>query len=184
MILSREELDRAEQELGYPMVLKMPDGAFSTGVFKVKDREEFDARAAQLFRDSELILAQAYTPTDFDWRIGVLNGEVLYACRYYMSRGHWQIVDHSKGKPREGGFDTLTTDEVPKAVIQTALKAANAIGNGLYGVDLKQVGRKVLVIEVNDNPNLDAGVEDKISGIELYRRIMREFLRRLDARGR
>ncbi|MCB1784671.1 MAG: RimK family protein [Chromatiaceae bacterium] len=184
VILSREELDRAEQELGYPMVLKMPDGAFSTGVFKVKDREEFDARAAQLFRDSELILAQAYTPTDFDWRIGVLNGEVLYACRYYMSRGHWQIVDHSKGKPREGGFDTLTTDEVPKAVIQTALKAANAIGNGLYGVDLKQVGRKVLVIEVNDNPNLDAGVEDKISGIELYRRIMREFLRRLDARGR
>jgi glutathione synthase/RimK-type ligase-like ATP-grasp enzyme len=184
VILSRDELDRAEQELGYPMVLKMPDGAFCTGVFKVSDRAEFEARAAQLFGDSELILAQAYTYTEFDWRIGVLNGEVLYACRYYMSRGHWQIVDHSKGKPREGGFDTLPPEQVPKNVIHSALKAANAIGKGLYGVDLKQSGNKVLVIEVNDNPNIDAGVEDKVSGSELYRRIMREFVRRLESRGR
>ncbi|HPE80370.1 MAG: RimK family protein [Sedimenticolaceae bacterium] len=184
VIVSREELDRAEQQLGYPMVLKMPDGAWSTGVFKVKDRAEFEARAEQLFRDSELILAQAYTYTDFDWRVGILNGEVLYVCRYYMSRGHWQIVDHSKGKPREGAFDTLPLDEAPKAVVQTALKAANAIGNGLYGVDLKQTGRKVLVIEVNDNPNIDGGVEDKVAGAALYQRIMREFLRRLEARGR
>ncbi|MCB1726880.1 MAG: RimK family alpha-L-glutamate ligase, partial [Gammaproteobacteria bacterium] len=107
-----------------------------------------------------------------------------YVCRYYMSRGHWQIVDHSKGKPREGAFDTLPLDEAPKAVVQTALKAANAIGNGLYGVDLKQTGRKVLVIEVNDNPNIDGGVEDKVTGAALYQRIMREFLRRLEARGR
>ncbi|MCG6966860.1 MAG: RimK family protein [Chromatiaceae bacterium] len=184
VILSRDELDRAEEQLGYPMVLKMPDGAFSTGVFKVKDRAEFEDRAAQLFHDSELILAQAYTPTEFDWRIGVLNGELLYACRYYMARGHWQIADHSKGKVREGAFDTLAPEDVPKAVIQTALKASNAIGNGLYGVDLKQVGRKVLVIEVNDNPNIDSGVEDKVIGVELYQRIMREFLRRLEARGR
>ena len=184
VILSRDELDRAEQQLGYPMVLKLPDGAFSTGVFKVGNREAFEAKAAQLFCDSELILAQAYTYTEFDWRIGVLNGEILYACRYYMSRGHWQIVDHSKGKPREGAFDTLLPEQVPKNVVRTALKAANAIGRGLYGVDLKQSGNKVLVIEVNDNPNIDAGVEDKVSGIELYRRIMREFIRRLDQRGR
>ncbi len=184
VVVSRDELDRAEEQLGYPMVLKIPDGAFSTGVFKVADRAAFEAKAAQLFRDSELILAQAYTPTEFDWRIGVLNGEVLYGCRYYMARGHWQIADHSKGKVREGGFDTLPLDELPSAVVQTALKASGAIGNGLYGVDLKQIGRKVMVIEVNDNPNIDAGIEDKISGDGLYRTIMQEFLRRLEARGR
>jgi glutathione synthase/RimK-type ligase-like ATP-grasp enzyme len=78
----------------------------------------------------------------------------------------------------------VAIDEVPKTVAQAALKASNAIGHGLYGVDIKQTGRKVLVIEVNDNPNIDAGVEDKVAGNELYRRIMREFLRRLEARGR
>ena len=166
------------------MVLKIPDGAFSTGVFKVKDRTEFEDRAQTLFRSSELILAQAYTPTDFDWRIGILNNEVLFACRYYMARGHWQIADHSGPRIREGNFDTLPLDEVPPTVLHTALKAANAIGNGLYGVDLKQVGERVLVIEVNDNPNIDATIEDKVLGMELYRRVMREFLRRLEARGR
>jgi glutathione synthase/RimK-type ligase-like ATP-grasp enzyme len=184
VILTQDELDRAEQVLGYPMVLKIPDGAFSLGVFKVKDRAELERRSATMFKTSELILAQAYNPTEFDWRIGVLNGEVLYACRYYMSRGHWQIVDHSSGKPREGGFDSLPVGDVPTGVIRAALKAAAAIGNGLYGVDLKQIDRRVLVIEVNDNPNIDAGIEDRQSGEELYLAIMREFLRRLDTRGR
>ena len=54
------------------------------------------------------------------------------------------------------------------------------MGNGLYGVDLKQVGRRCVVIEVNDNPNIDSGFEDKILGDELYRRIMRGFLRRVE----
>jgi glutathione synthase/RimK-type ligase-like ATP-grasp enzyme len=184
VVMGRDQLDLAEKKLGYPMVVKIPDGAFSTGVFKVSDRDTLEARAAELFRDSELLLAQAYTPTPFDWRIGVLAGEVLYACRYHMARGHWQIVDHSRGKPREGGFDSVAIDAIPESVVQSALKAANAIGNGLYGVDLKEIGSKVLVIEVNDNPNIDAGVEDQQQGPILYRRIIREFLRRLDARGR
>ncbi|MCB1801369.1 MAG: RimK family alpha-L-glutamate ligase, partial [Gammaproteobacteria bacterium] len=184
VILGAGELDRAERRLGYPMVLKIPDGAFSTGVFKAKDRAALEERAEQLFRSSDLILAQAYTPTEFDWRIGILNGEVLFGCRYYMASGHWQIADHSGSKVREGNFDTLPLDEVPAAVKQTALKAAAAIGNGLYGVDLKQTGDRVLVIEVNDNPNIDANIEDKVAGMSLYQQIMREFLRRLEARGR
>jgi hypothetical protein len=35
---------------------------------------------------------------------------------------------------------------------------------------------------VNDNPNIDAGVEDKILKGELYRRIMDVFLRRIERR--
>jgi glutathione synthase/RimK-type ligase-like ATP-grasp enzyme len=36
------------------------------------------------------------------------------------------------------------------------------------------------VIEVNDNPSIDAGVEDQYLGEDLYRRIMQEFLRRME----
>ena len=46
---------------------------------------------------------------------------------------------------------------------------ANLIGDGLYGVDLKQAGDKVVVIEVNDNPNIDCGVEDVYLGDDLYK---------------
>jgi glutathione synthase/RimK-type ligase-like ATP-grasp enzyme len=65
-------------------------------------------------------------------------------------------------------------------VISTALKAANLIGDGLYGVDLKQIGSKVYVIEVNDNPNIDAGVEDAVLKEDLYRRIMQGIMRRVE----
>ena len=63
-----------------------------------------------------------------------------------------------------------------------ATRASGLIGNGLYGVDLKQVGDRVLVIEVNDNPSIDHGYEDAALGKELYRVIMAEFMRRLEQR--
>jgi glutathione synthase/RimK-type ligase-like ATP-grasp enzyme len=61
------------------------------------------------------------------------------------------------------------------------LKTANAIGDGLYGVDIKSVNGKSVLIEVNDNPNLDRGVEDLVLGDELYERVMRVFRARVDA---
>jgi glutathione synthase/RimK-type ligase-like ATP-grasp enzyme len=54
----------------------------------------------------------------------------------------------------------------------------------LYGVDIKQTGNAVYVIEVNDNPSIDSGVEDKYLGKELYELIMQEFADRLEQRGR
>ena len=182
ILAKNESLLPAEQKLGYPMILKVPDGSFSRGMFKVKDRQELEKHALELFEHSELILAQAYTYTDFDWRVGVLNNEVLYVCRYFMSRGHWQIINHSGNKPINGKAETLDPKDAPKDVLNTALKAARLIGNGLYGVDLKQTDKGVLVIEVNDNPSIESAVEDKYLGDKLYDKVMREFLRRLEGR--
>ena len=181
LVVGRPDLDAVEQALAFPMVLKMPEGAFSSGVFKVEDSEELRSVAERLFKESELILAQAYTYTPYDWRIGVLDRQPLYACQYFMTKAHWQIVKHDdSGGFTEGGFKTYPVEEVPVEVIDTALKAAGLIGDGLYGVDLKHTDEGVLVIEVNDNPSIDAGVEDKVLGDELYNRIMGEFVRRME----
>jgi glutathione synthase/RimK-type ligase-like ATP-grasp enzyme len=69
-------------------------------------------------------------------------------------------------------------------VISLAQRAARMMGDGLYGVDIKQTAQGLKVIEVNDNPNIDAGVEDMVLGHALYRRVMGEFVRRLEQRGR
>ena len=142
------------------------------------------AKLDELFELSALVLAQEYMFTDYDWRIGVLNGRALYACRYLMARNHWQIYNHSAKRFFSGGFETLPTFEVPKAVLDAALKAAKVVGNGLYGVDVKEVDGKAYVLEVNDNPSLDHDVEDEYLGDELYMQIMAEFHRRLEERGR
>ena len=81
-------------------------------------------------------------------------------------------------------FESVPIGKAPKHVVRNAVKAASLIGKGLYGVDVKELGGKSLVIEVNDNPSIDHGVEDDILGDELYRRILREFVSRMELKGR
>ena len=177
-------LDRVENEAGFPMVIKIPDGSFSRGIVKVNNRQELNSKVEELFKKSALLLAQEFLYTEFDWRIGIFNNRALYACRYYMVKNHWQIYHHHESRIDTGNFETLPTFEVPKAVLEAALKATQPIGNGLYGVDVKEKNGKGYVIEVNDNPNIDSGVEDKYLGDELYRLIMSEFLRRMENRSK
>jgi glutathione synthase/RimK-type ligase-like ATP-grasp enzyme len=178
-------LDDIEAQFDYPLVLKMPEGAFSKGVFRANDRQELKLKLQELLQDTALVLVQEYLYTDFDWRIGVLNGRAIYACRYHMARNHWQIYNHeAKKRFTSGGFETLPTFEVPTIVLDAAVKACAIIGNGLYGVDVKQKDKQVYVIEVNDNPSIDHKVEDIYLGKELYMLIMAEFARRLEQRGR
>ena len=126
-----------------------------------------------------------FEPTEYDWRVGVLDGQPLYACRYFMAPAHWQVVKRDKnGAKREGDHETLDVKDVPKQVLNVAVQAARAIGSGLYGVDLKQFGGAVKVIEVNDNPNIDYGVEDLVLKDQIYRSVMEYFVRRLDAHTR
>ncbi len=167
--------------LGFPIVLKIPDGSFSRGISKAETVEQLKAAAEQLFQHTALLLAQEYVYTEFDWRIGVLAGQPLYACQYFMSRGHWQIYNHgAEGRARVGGWKTLPVRQAPGEVVKLAVRACSAIGDGLYGVDLKALPDRVVVIEVNDNPSIESGVEDGYLGEDLYRRIMDEFLRRME----
>ena len=76
----------------------------------------------------------------------------------------------------------MTIGEVPERVINTAVRAANLIGGGLYGADLKQVEDRVYLIEVNVNPNIDAGNEDQVLGEALYREVLGVFARRIAER--
>src|SRR5690606_2637738 len=110
----------------------------------------------------------------------------IYACKYFMAGEHWQVIARDEaGKNRgEGDSVAVPLDRVPKAIVKTALRAANLIGTGLYGVDLKEIDEQPYVIEVNDNPSIDAGYEDELLGDELYHTIMRTFRDRLEARRR
>ena len=183
MIIHKKNVRHISENLGLPCVLKQPDSSFSMGVIRIEDEEQLEDTVEKLLSKSDLIVAQEFLPTEFDWRVGIIDRRLLYVCRYYMARRHWQIIKHEDGgKISEGQVDTLSVGEAPDEVIKTALKAANLIGDGLYGVDLKQVGNKCYVIEVNDNPNIDAGYEDSVLKDALYREIMGVFLKRIEAR--
>lgn len=168
--------------IDYPCVIKLPDSAFSKGVVKANDKKSAEDICKNFFKSSELLILQEFTPSEYDWRIGVIDNKPIYACRYYMAKEHWQIYNwnNSDEDHQTGMFDTMPIAEVPPLIVTTALKATKLIGDSLYGVDLKQIDGKVYVIEVNDNPSIDAGVEDQHLGAELYNTILMTFKDRLD----
>ncbi|MBL0043206.1 MAG: RimK family protein [Flavobacteriales bacterium] len=176
MIVHSENRDEVAKTFGFPVVLKLPDSTFSRGVVKAKTPEDLVLKLDELMKDSDLVIAQEFMPSDFDWRIGVLDGKPLYACKYFMAAGHWQIYNWESGtkKGQEGEATTMLVADAPKEIISAAVKAVIAIvGNqGLFGVDVKEVGGKPYVIEVNECPNIDHGVEDLALGDELYNKII------------
>lgn len=182
LILSKENALEGLRTLGFPCVLKRPDSSFSNGVSRCDAEDDAADMLAAFFESTDLLVAQEYVPTDFDWRIGVLGGEPLFACRYGMAPDHWQIVKRDDEGVHEGNAETLLIEDAPQDVVKLATRAAKLMGDGLYGVDLKVVRGKPVVIEVNDNPNLDAGVEDAALGDALYHKIMQHFFWKLESR--
>jgi glutathione synthase/RimK-type ligase-like ATP-grasp enzyme len=180
LVVHRRNADTIAATVGLPCVLKEPDSSFSQGVIRVSSPEELASEVKRMLSRSDLIIAQQFLPTDYDWRVGILAGEPLFACRYYMVKHHWQIYKRdARGRVSSGNFDTLPLEDVPAAVIRLAERAARTMGNGFYGVDIKQHGQHLGVIEVNDNPSVDHGVEDKVLGKALYHRIMQTLFDRV-----
>ncbi len=182
VVVHRDSVADVIPHLGLPCVLKLPDSAYSLGVKKVSTREELEAQAKAMLEKSALIVAQEFAQSDFDWRIGVLDGRALWACKYHMASGHWQIIQRTGRRTDYGRVEALPLDDAPRSVVRMAVRAARLIGDGLYGVDVKVIGRKPLVIEVNDNPSLEAGYEDQVLGDRLYEAIADAFVRRLTRR--
>jgi glutathione synthase/RimK-type ligase-like ATP-grasp enzyme len=181
MLADIADLPKAMDELGLPLVVKIPDGSFSRGVHRVSTSEEFKRIAEELFEETDLLLAQKFLPTEFDWRVGVLAGEPLFVCQYRMARGHWQIVKHRPdGSLREGGSKTFDLDQTPRDIIDIAVRAAKPIGDGFYGVDLKQTDDGIVVMEVNDNPNLEHGIEDAVGKDEVWIRLLKWYIERFE----
>jgi glutathione synthase/RimK-type ligase-like ATP-grasp enzyme len=184
LMVHRDNLGDIVPTLGLPCILKQPDGGFSLGVRKESSEDELLQHALSLLEKSELIIAQEYLPTEFDWRVTVLDRRPLFVCKYFMAPDHWQVHKYEPDRHLEGRTAALSIGEAPEMVVRTALRAANLIGDGLYGVDLKQAGAQCYVIEINDNPNIDAGNEDGVLKDALYREIMGVFLRRITERRR
>jgi len=181
MVVHTENADRIVDTLKLPCILKRPDSSFSQGVVKASTPEVLRDELSRMLDDSDLVIAQEFVPTEFDWRVGVLAGEPLYVCKYYMAHHHWQILKKDRsGNLRGGRVETIGVEDAPRGLVRLALRACRPIGGGFYGVDIKKVGRRFVIMEVNDNPSVDAGYEDKILKQELYLRVMRHFLRQIE----
>lgn len=170
--LGKEVLDK----LGSPAVLKAPNSSFSMYVEKASTPDEFVSVSKRFLRRADRVIAQKFIQSSFDWRVGVMGGKPLYVCQYVIPKKRWKILTYTpEGKTVYGAVKGIPLQDAPPALLDLAIKAADAVGNGLYGVDLKQVDDHYVVIEVNDNPTINAGDEDQVNG-DLYERLIHFLL--------
>lgn len=182
-LISKQSLNSMAMLLPYPVVLKVPDGAFSKSVKKANDATQLHDISREMLKESDVILAQEFMYTAFDWRIGVLDGKPLFAARYHMCKDHWQIIKYAgDGKFQEGRVESVQLTDVPGSILALACTSAKLIGDGLYGIDIKSNDQKSFVIEINDNPNIDVDMEDYHEGVDIYRKILTHLLERFEKR--
>ncbi len=171
--LHHKRIDEIFDALGKPLVIKAPYTSFSRYVEKAACETSFRDIAKRYFKKSDIIAIQKFVPTPFDWRIGVLNDQVLYTCKYMIPTGKWKHGAKLRGKPTVvwGRTVTMKKQSTPLTLRETALKACKVVGKGLYGVDIKEVNGEYVVVEVNDNPSIYAGYED-LRDRDLYAKII------------
>jgi glutathione synthase/RimK-type ligase-like ATP-grasp enzyme len=178
MFLNKDELHHKRiteifDTLGKPVVIKAPYTSFSRYVEKAACETSFREVAKRFFKKSDVLAIQKFTPTAFDWRVGVLGNEVLYVCKYMIPKGKWKHGAKLRGKPTVVWGRTVALDKqtIPARLREVALKACSVVGKGLYGVDIKEVNGEYVVVEVNDNPSIYAGYEDSVDK-DIYKKII------------
>jgi glutathione synthase/RimK-type ligase-like ATP-grasp enzyme len=178
MFLSKEDMHHKKiteifDTLGKPVVIKAPYTSFSRYVEKAACETSFRDVAKRFFKKSDVIAIQKFTPTAFDWRVGVLGNDILYVCKYMIPKGKWKHGAKLRGKPTViwGRTESFGKKDIPPRLREVALKACSVVGKGLYGVDIKEVGGDYVVVEVNDNPSIYAGYEDSMDR-DIYQRII------------
>jgi len=166
---------RLFDELGPRLVLKAPNSSFSQHVERVESPGEFAKVGERFLRRADRIVVQEFVESEFDWRVGVLGGEPVFACRYVIPEETFKILAVVDGRKVECRVEAVPLADAPPKIVATAVAAAGAIGGGLYGVDLKDVGGEPVVIEVNDNPTINADEEDRFAP-DVYAKVVRHLL--------
>lgn len=162
------------KKMKFPIVMKLSNSSFSQGVYLARSIAQLN-ELIEKHGNNRYVIVQEYVETTYDWRIGVLDKKILFACKYYMAQNDWRIIKYDRqGDLVEGSHENVSIAAIPKKVLSLVKQCMPLLDHGLYGIDIKETSKKCYVIEVNDNANIDAGVEDEIE-TDIYDKILDWF---------
>jgi ribosomal protein S6--L-glutamate ligase len=145
LIASRIKTQEPTEYLSPPLVMKLLSGTQGIGVMRVRDVKEAGPIIDTLSELDQMICLQKFLPNPGeDIRVFLVGGEVVAAMKRKAAPNEWRSNIHIGGY----GIDHKPTREES----ETAIKAADAVGVEIAGVDLISVENEPYVIEVNASP--------------------------------
>ena len=172
---SKEAIDDIFYTLGSPVIIKTPYTRFSSHVEKAQDEKEFIEISKKFLRKSKILIVQEYIMSDFDWRVGILENKILYLCKYCIPEGGWKVKSNINGKNVWGDTIALPKDSISPELKDVCIDLSKCVGDGLYGLDVKETDNGYKVIEINDNPSLYEGYEDTVDS-DIYEKIINSLV--------
>ncbi len=168
---SKETLPGVFRTLGSPVIIKTPYTRFSSHVEKANNETEFIDISKRFLRKSRVLVLQEYVRSDFDWRVGVLKNEILYLCKYCIPTGGWKVKSKINGRNIWGDTIAVPRESISPELKEICLDLSKSVGDGLYGLDVKETGEGYSIIEINDNPSIYEGHEDAADK-DIYEKII------------
>jgi ribosomal protein S6--L-glutamate ligase len=145
LIASRNRHEEPTEYLTPPLVMKLLSGTQGIGVMLVRDPKEAGPIIDTLSELDQMICLQKYLPNPGeDIRAFIAGGEIVGAMKRKAAAHEWRSNIHIGG---QGIAHTLSEPEA-----EIAIKAAEAVGVEIAGVDLISVENQPYVIEVNASP--------------------------------
>ncbi len=145
--LSSDMVEKAAEELGFPVVLKPFTGSWGRMVSVIKDKPTLQA-IVELREELPNPIEHMYYVQEYIQRPprdirAVVAGDQLVACVYrYAAEGDWRT------NVARGGTSKAFT---PEAHLQELImKAAEVVGGGILGVDAMEAPTGYVVHEVNN----------------------------------
>ena len=145
LVASRRAEHEPTKYLSPPLVMKLLSGTQGIGVMLVKDPQEAGPIIDTLSELDQIICIQRYLPNPGeDIRVFVVGTEIVGAMKRRAAPHEWRSNIHMGGH----GFAHKPSEHETDA----AIKAVQAVGVEIAGVDMITVENEPYVIEVNASP--------------------------------
>ena len=159
-------LDRAEETLGFPMVIKEARGSFGQQVYLARTRKDAEAIIQKIGWKDFLMQEYIAESSGKDVRVNVVGGKVVSAILR-------KNLDDFRSNITGGG--TASAYTVTKEQAELAIRACKAAGAEFAGVDiLFGENGKPLVCEINSNLHFKSSLD--CTGIDVSEKILEHII--------
>lgn len=173
-----EYMDDAIKKIGgYPVILKSPFGSYGAGVVIVESRRSlYSALDVLWMGTTNIMLIQQYVAEadGCDYRAFVVGDKVVASMKRTAKKGEFRSNLHLGGE----ASSVILTDEEQRI----AVKATQALGLNISGVDILRSNNGPVVMEVNANPGF-YGLQ-KVTGIDVAGHIVDYAIKYIEKQGR
>lgn len=174
-LLSTEETEKAADEFGYPVVVKLISGYGGKGVMRSSNRSDLSPLIDTITLFEQDICLQQYVENPGEDVRVIVIGDDTYCYKRVAEEKEWRSNISTGGN--------RVPYDAPEETREAAIKAARLLGFDICGVDIIEAENGPHIVEVNMSPGISEELQQMIDADipDLMMRRMHEQVTQLES---